>query len=88
MNTHALVVTSLRDELVNTANICSSKHDDYLKELPEEDKRIIESIRKKNTKGSEPWFPLTRRYLARLVYSVSYLLKARFSILHVFLSRN
>ena len=71
LNTHALVATSLRDELVNTYNICTSNSQDYLKELPNEDVVLIEKIRKKQTKGDEPWFPLTRKYLAKLVYNVS-----------------
>ena len=71
LNTHALVATSLRDELVNTFNICTSNCDDYLKELTDDDVALIEQIRKKQTKGEEPWFPLTRKYLAKLVYNVS-----------------
>lgn len=73
MNTHALVVTSLRDEIINCANICSASCEDYLEALPERDQRLIAQIRKKNTKGSEPWYPLTRRYLGKLVYNVSLL---------------
>lgn len=71
LNTHALVATSLRDELVNTYNICTSNSGDYLKELNDKDVTLIMQIRKKQTKGEEPWFPLTRKYLAKLVYNVS-----------------
>ncbi|MCO5573887.1 hypothetical protein L7F22_027662 [Adiantum nelumboides] len=70
LNTHALVATSLRDELVNTCNICTSNSQDYLKELPHEDVALIDKIQKKQTKGDEPWFPLTRKFLAKLVYNI------------------
>lgn len=71
LNIHALVVTSLRDELVNTSNICKADQQAYLQELPEEDVKLITQIRKRSTKGEEPWFPLTRMYLGSLVYNVS-----------------
>lgn len=70
LNTHALVAISLRDELVNTYNICTSNSQDYLKELPHEDVVLIDKIQKKQTKGDESWFPLTRKYLAKLVYNI------------------
>lgn len=72
MNTHALVVTHLRDEIVNCSNICAADHEEYLVGLPEKDQNIIASVRKKNTKGVEPWYPLTRRYLAKICYHVSH----------------
>ncbi|KAI5067430.1 hypothetical protein GOP47_0017958 [Adiantum capillus-veneris] len=70
MNTHALVSSHLRDELVNCAKICSSDHEDYLRALPENDQKLIDTLRKITTKGEEPWHPLTRRYLARLLFDV------------------
>lgn len=72
MNTHALVTTTLRDELVNCANICAADHGEYLKDLPEKDRALIARIRKKSTKGVEPWYPLTRRYLGKLLFNVSF----------------
>ncbi|MCO5574614.1 hypothetical protein L7F22_028403 [Adiantum nelumboides] len=70
MNTHALVVTHLRDEIVNCSNICASDHEEYLLDLPDKDQRLITAICKKLSKGSEPWYPLTRRYLAKILYNV------------------
>ncbi|KAI5068629.1 hypothetical protein GOP47_0016974 [Adiantum capillus-veneris] len=31
---------------------------------------LIAEVRRKYSKGAEPWYPLPRRYLARLVYDV------------------
>ncbi|MCO5608266.1 hypothetical protein L7F22_062472 [Adiantum nelumboides] len=70
MNMHSMVSTHLRDELVNCTNICGANHDAYLRALPEKDQKIISDVRKKHTKGSEPWYPLTRKYLGRLLYDV------------------
>ncbi|MCO5613200.1 hypothetical protein L7F22_067476 [Adiantum nelumboides] len=70
LNTHALVTTTLRDELVSCANICFADHGEYLKDLPERDRMLIARITKKSTKGVEPWYPLTRRYLGKLVFNV------------------
>ena len=71
MNTHALLSSHLRDELINCSNICGADHEDYLRALPEKDQKLIDTLRKKITKGEEPWHPLTRRYLARLLFDVS-----------------
>lgn len=65
------MATTLRDEIVNCANICAANSEDYVKDLPERDIKLIAQIRKKNTKGVEPWYPLTRRYLGKLLYNVS-----------------
>ena len=59
MNTHALVTSHLRDEIVNCANICAADHEEYLRGLSESDQRLVGSFRKKQTKGEEPWYPLT-----------------------------
>ncbi|KAI5077627.1 hypothetical protein GOP47_0007451 [Adiantum capillus-veneris] len=34
------------------------------------DQNLIAAVRKKYAKGSEPWYPLTRCYLGRLVYDI------------------
>ncbi|KAI5067232.1 hypothetical protein GOP47_0017760 [Adiantum capillus-veneris] len=70
MNTHALVSCNLRDDIVNTTHICVVDHEVYLKGLPMQDQALIAEVRRKYSKGAEPWYPLTRRYLARLVYDV------------------
>ncbi|KAI5067819.1 hypothetical protein GOP47_0018347 [Adiantum capillus-veneris] len=70
MNKHALVACHLRDEIVNTTHICAADHEVYLKGLPMQDQALIAEVRRKYSKGAEPWYPLTRRYLARLVYDV------------------
>ena len=59
LNTHALVASHLRDELINCSNICAANHEDYLQSLPETDQNIIDKLRKRSTKGEEPWYPLT-----------------------------
>ena len=71
LNTHALVATSLGDELVNTYNICTSNSQDYLKELPHEDVVLIKKFQKKHTNQEDIWFPLIRKFLAKLFYNVS-----------------
>ncbi|KAI5064833.1 hypothetical protein GOP47_0019528 [Adiantum capillus-veneris] len=70
MNTHALVATHLRDEIVNTTHICAADHVMYLNGLPEKDQNLIAAVRKKYAKGSEPWYPLTRSYLGIIVYDI------------------
>ncbi|KAI5054805.1 hypothetical protein GOP47_0029950 [Adiantum capillus-veneris] len=71
MNTHALVANHLRDEIVNTNHICAADHESYLVTLPEKDQKLIATVRRKYaTKGTEPWYPLTRRYLGMLVFDV------------------
>ncbi|KAI5076304.1 hypothetical protein GOP47_0008369, partial [Adiantum capillus-veneris] len=70
MNTHALVVTHLHDEIVNTTHICTADHEMYLEGLLDRDQKLIAAVRKKNAKGTEPWYPLTRRYLGRLIYDI------------------
>lgn len=71
MNSHSLVTTHLRDEIVNLTHICGADPIVYLKALPEKDQKLIADVRKYYSKGEEPWYPLTRKYLARLVYDVS-----------------
>ncbi|KAI5064953.1 hypothetical protein GOP47_0019648 [Adiantum capillus-veneris] len=70
MNTHALVACHLRDEIVNMTHICAADHEVYLKGLSMQDQALIAEVRRKYSKGAKPWYPLTRRYLARLVYDV------------------
>ncbi|KAI5061498.1 hypothetical protein GOP47_0024003, partial [Adiantum capillus-veneris] len=70
MNTHALVVTHLRDELVNYSHICAADHEAYVTGLPEKDQKLIAVVLKKYSKGVEPWYPLTHRYLVNLLYDV------------------
>ncbi|KAI5064221.1 hypothetical protein GOP47_0020891 [Adiantum capillus-veneris] len=70
MNTHALVVTHLRDELVNCSHICAADHEAYVTGLPEKDQKLIATVRKEYSKGVEPWYTLTRRYLGKLLYDV------------------
>ncbi|KAI5080347.1 hypothetical protein GOP47_0005826 [Adiantum capillus-veneris] len=70
MNTHALVTSHLRDELVNCSHICAADHEEYLKGLSEKDRSIITLVRKRYSKGAKPWYPLTRRYLGKLLYDV------------------
>lgn len=65
--------TSLRDEIVNCMSICEADYASYMLDLPEKDQRLISLIRRKMSKGMEPWYPLTRRYLGKLVYNVSVL---------------
>lgn len=74
MNSHSLVTTHLRDEIVNLTHICAADPKIYLKDLPEKDQKLIADVRKYYSKGEEPWYPLTRKYLAKLVYDVSKIL--------------
>jgi len=70
LNGHGIIPNTLRGEIISTYNLChlDSKH--FMKELLEREVNEIMKIRKKHTKVSEPWFPLTRAYLAHLVYQV------------------
>ncbi|KAI5082090.1 hypothetical protein GOP47_0001833 [Adiantum capillus-veneris] len=70
MNSHSLVTMHLRDEIVNLTHICAADSNVYLKALPEKDQKLIADLRKYYSKGDEPWYPLTQKYLARLVYDV------------------
>ncbi|MCO5549476.1 hypothetical protein L7F22_002947 [Adiantum nelumboides] len=70
MNSHSLVTTHLRDEIVNLTHICAADPNVYLRALPEKDKKLIADVRKYYSKGEEPWYLLTRKYLARLLYDV------------------
>lgn len=72
MNMHALVTTHIRDEIVNTNHICAADHESYIKTLPDKDQKLIATVRRKNAKGAEPWYPLTRRYLGMLVFDVRF----------------
>lgn len=56
---------------MNLTHICAADPEVYLNTLPEKDRKLIADVRKYYSKGEEPWYPLTRRYLARLVYDVS-----------------
>ncbi|MCO5567253.1 hypothetical protein L7F22_020942 [Adiantum nelumboides] len=70
MNTHSLVVTHIRDKIINTTHICAANHEVHLKGLLEKDQKLIANVRRSHAKGVELWFPLTRKYLGRLVYDV------------------
>lgn len=80
MNSHSLITTHLRDEIVNLTHICGADPVVYLKALPEKDQKLIADVRKYYSKGEEPWYPLTRKYLARLVYDVSMMLSPFFEL--------
>ncbi|MCO5552543.1 hypothetical protein L7F22_006055 [Adiantum nelumboides] len=70
MNTHALVASHLRDELINCSHICGADHEEYLKCLSEKGQKVIALIRKKYLKGAEPWYPLPRQQLGKLLYDI------------------
>ncbi|MCO5595322.1 hypothetical protein L7F22_049363 [Adiantum nelumboides] len=70
INTHSLVVTHICDKIINTTHICATDHEVYLKGLPKKNQKLIANVQRSHAKGVEHWFPLTRKYLGRLVYDV------------------
>ncbi|KAI5060227.1 hypothetical protein GOP47_0024647 [Adiantum capillus-veneris] len=74
MNEYAIVKPSLRDILWNCNNIFKCDINAFLSALPQDQVEVLQSLRAKDTsiKGKQQWYPLTRGYLARLVFQVEY----------------
>lgn len=70
LNEHAVIVTNLKDTLVNAANICECDIKSYLREQPASVAKTLEAKKKLESKTSPPWYPLAREDLAQLVYQV------------------
>lgn len=70
MNEHAIIKPSLRDILINAHNICECDSMVFMRTLSSSEIKSIENWRAQESKGKKPWFPLTRGYLARLVFQV------------------
>lgn len=72
LNEHAVIVTNLKDTLVNATNICECDIKSYISEQPPKIAKTLEAKKKLESKNSATWYPLARDDMAQLVYQVSF----------------